>query len=102
VVAALSEVGVPATPIYTAEQIVADPQFLARNMVQAVPVPVEGDEPRAVRFPGIVPRVGGVARGIRNLGPELGEHTAEVLAGVPELSEEDRAAILAASEGAAR
>ena len=102
VVAALSEVGVPATPIYTAAQIVADPQFLARDMVQAIPVPVEGEEPRAVRFPGIVPRVGGVSRGIRNLGPELGEHTAEVLAGVPALSDEDREAILGASEGGTR
>jgi formyl-CoA transferase len=32
-----------------------------------------------VAFPGIVPRIGDVARAIRNLGPDLGEHTEEIL-----------------------
>jgi formyl-CoA transferase len=32
-----------------------------------------------VAFPGIVPRIGDTARAIRNLGPDLGEHTDEIL-----------------------
>ena len=101
VVAALAAADVPATPIYTAEQIVADPQFLARDMVQSVPVVVEGSVERSVRFPGVVPRVGGVPRGIRNLGPDLGEHTREVLSALP-LSAADLDELLAVGEGGAR
>jgi formyl-CoA transferase len=99
VVEQLGAVGVPATPIYTAEQIVSDPQFLAREMVQELPVVVDGVAPKPVRFPGVVPRVGGVARGIRHLGPELGQDTREVLAGLAGLDDGDVDAIVAANEG---
>jgi formyl-CoA transferase len=101
VVDALGPVGVPATPIYTAADIVADPQFLARDMVQSVDVVVDGAEPRTVRFPGVVPRVGGVARSIRNLGPDLGADTRDVLSSLPGLSAEERDELLGTTAAAA-
>ncbi|GAA3526092.1 CoA transferase [Amycolatopsis ultiminotia] len=78
VLAALAEAGVPAGPISTAADIVADPQYAARDMVQYFDVDT-GDGVRRVGFPGIVPVIGERSLPVRSLGPELGEHTAEVL-----------------------
>jgi formyl-CoA transferase len=38
-----------------------------------------GDGKHSVGFPGIVPVVGGASLPIRSVGPDLGEHTREVL-----------------------
>jgi formyl-CoA transferase len=76
---ALEDAGVPAGPINTASDIKADEQFLARGMIQHMPVSTGTEILADVAFPGIVPRIGDVARVIRNLGPDLGEHTAEIL-----------------------
>ncbi|MDF0530436.1 CoA transferase [Tsukamurella sp. 8F] len=75
----LDEAGVPSGPIYSASDIVADEQYKARNMIQEFEVDVGGDAPVSVGFPGIVPVLGGRSLSIRNVGPDLGEHTAEVL-----------------------
>ena len=75
VLAALDEAAVPAGPIYRAEDIVDDPQYVARRMVQEVPVVIDGRE-RAVAFPGIVPVLGQVSEPVRHLGPDLGADTA--------------------------
>ena len=80
VLAALEEAGVPAGPIYTAGDIVDDPQYKARNMIQYFDVDTGEDTPRRVGFPGIVPVIGDRSLPVRHLGPDLGEHTAEVLA----------------------
>ncbi|MGD9986200.1 CaiB/BaiF CoA transferase family protein [Pseudonocardia sp.] len=90
VLAALDEVGVPAGPIYTAADIVADPQFQARDMIQYFDVDTGGDAPRRVGFPGIVPVMGDRSLPVRSLGPDLGEHTAEVLAEVGIAAAADR------------
>jgi formyl-CoA transferase len=83
VLAMLDEASVPAGPIYKAEDIVDDPQYVARRMVQEVPVVID-DRDRAVAFPGIVPVLGEQSLPVRNLGPDLGADTAwlhdEVLA----------------------
>ena len=78
----LDEAGVPSGPIYTAADICADDQYAARNMVQDFTVDTGGSEPQAVGFAGIVPVIGGKSLPIRNVGPDLGEHTREVLASV--------------------
>lgn len=78
VLAALEDAQVPAGPIYTAADIVADEQYRARNMVQEFEVDAGGGEPRRVGFPGIVPVLGEASLPIRSVGPELGEHTAEI------------------------
>jgi formyl-CoA transferase len=76
---ALESAGVPAGPINTASDIKADEQFLARGMIQHLPVSTGTEILPDVAFPGIVPRIGDRARAIRTLGPDLGEHTDEVL-----------------------
>jgi formyl-CoA transferase len=78
----LDEAGVPSGPIYTAADICADDQYAARNMIQDFTVDTGGGEPQAVGFAGIVPVIGGESLPIRNVGPDLGEHTREVLASV--------------------
>ncbi|RDI68667.1 CaiB/BaiF CoA transferase family protein [Nocardia pseudobrasiliensis] len=76
----LEEAAIPCGPIYTAADIVDDPQYRARNMIQNFPVDVGDAEPKQVGFPGIVPVIGDRSLPIRSVGPDLGEHTREVLA----------------------
>jgi len=80
--AALDAAGVPAGPIYTAADISTDSQYAARNMVQKFDVSTGEEILTGVGFPGIVPVIGGESLPIRNLGPDLGENTAEILAGL--------------------
>lgn len=78
--AALDAAGVPSGPIQTAEDLVVDPQLLARGMVQRMDVSTGEEVLHDVAFPGVVPVVGGGrSLPVRSLGPDLGEHTAEVL-----------------------
>jgi len=83
---------VPAGPIYSAAEMAEDPHFQARDMLLDMPVDVEG-EPEKVLFPGVVPKLGQQPGRVRWLGPELGEHTADVLAGLLELSNAEIAAL---------
>ena len=69
--AVLDEAGVPAGPILTGADIITDEQFLARDMVQTLPVDVAG-ETRQVAFPGIVPVLGDRSVPVRHVGPDLG------------------------------
>ncbi|MET0896563.1 MAG: CoA transferase [Mycobacterium sp.] len=78
--ALLDEAGVPSGPIYTAADICADEQYAARNMIQDFAVDTGGDHPATVGFTGIVPVIGGTSLPIRTVGPDLGEHTVQVLA----------------------
>jgi formyl-CoA transferase len=79
---ALDAAGVPAGPIYTAADIVADKQYEARQMIQKFDVSTGEETLSGVGFPGIVPVIGGQSLPIRNLGPDLGEHTEEILGGL--------------------
>jgi succinyl-CoA---D-citramalate CoA-transferase len=76
VVQLMDEAGVPAGPIYTAREIVADPHFQARGMVK--PMPIE----EGVEFPmtGIVPLLSETPGAVRWAGPiQPGAHNREVL-----------------------
>ena len=75
VLAILDEHGVPAGRIFTAPDMLTDPQYLARDMVRRV-VSSQGWE---VPMTGIVPRFTKTPGDIRHPGPRLGEHTDEVL-----------------------
>ncbi|GAB3537545.1 CoA transferase [Arthrobacter tecti] len=77
--AVLDDAGVPAGPIYTAEDIVKDDQYASRNMIQRFSVSTGEEVLDDVAFPGITPVIGGASLPIRNLGPDLGENTAEIL-----------------------
>lgn len=79
VLAGLEAAQVPAGPIYTAADICVDPQYAARQMIQYFDVDVGEASPKRVGFPGIVPVLGTVSLPVRTLGPDLGEHTNEVL-----------------------
>ena len=70
--------GVPAGPILSAAEVVADPHLRARGMLVELPVVVDGDE-ETVTFTGVVPKLEQRPGSVRWLGPELGEHTDEVL-----------------------
>ncbi|WP_431967696.1 CaiB/BaiF CoA transferase family protein [Nocardia sp. bgisy134] len=94
----LEDAAIPCGPIYTAADIVDDEQYKARNMIQPFPVDVGEPEPKTVGFPGIVPVIGEQSLPIRNVGPDLGEHTREVLSGLLGLSEAEIAAASGSSE----
>jgi formyl-CoA transferase len=79
---ALGAAGVPAGPIYTAADISTDPQYAARHMIQHFDVSTGEEMLTHVGFPGIVPVIGEHSLPIHHLGPDLGEHTHEVLAGL--------------------
>ena len=91
---ALDAAGVPAGPIYTAADISSDSQYAARNMIQKFDVSTGDEILPGVGFPGIVPVIGDQSLPIRNLGPDLGENTAEILTGLLDM---DPAEISAAS-----
>ena len=89
----LDEAGVPSGPIYTAADICADEQYEARNMIQHFEVDIGEPQRKTVGFPGIVPVIGGASLPIRNVGPDLGENTHEVLSTVLGLSDDEIGAL---------
>ncbi len=83
----LAAAGVPAGPILDAAAIADDPQYRARDMLRPVKVVVDGDA-QEITFPGIVPQIPGAPGDLRWAGPELGEHTDEILTSVLGLAPE--------------
>jgi formyl-CoA transferase len=80
VLTALGDAGIPAGPINTAADICSDGQLLSRNMIQFFDVDTGAVKSKSVGFTGVVPVIGGRSRPIEAVGPDLGQHTAEVLA----------------------
>ena len=75
VLAALKAADVPHGKIYTAADIVADPQYLAREMIRQMTLP----DGTPMKFPGVVPKLSDTPGDIDWIGPALGEHTDSVL-----------------------
>jgi len=73
--ALLDEHGVPAGRIFTAPDMLRDPQYLAREMVQRITSTQGWDVPMT----GVVPKFTGTPAAIRHPGPTLGAHTDDVL-----------------------
>lgn len=71
----LNNAAVPCGKIYSIADIAADLHVQARGMIQHLRL--KDGQPIAV--PGIVPKLSATPGAIRWLGPDLGEHTAEVL-----------------------
>jgi len=76
VLSALSEAQVPSGKIYSMADIVADAQYLARDMIRQVKL-ADGTP---LKVPGIVPKLSETPGDIDWVGPALGEHTEAVLA----------------------
>ena len=72
----LGHAEVPASRIYSAEDMFRDPQFLAREMFLQAKLP----DGKPFRMPGIVPKLSESPGSIEWTGPELGEHTNQILA----------------------
>lgn len=81
--------GVAAGRVYRAPDMLADPQFAARQAIVDVPHPVFG----AVKMQNAFPKLTDTPGAVRWPGPALGEHTAEVLSGRLGLSAEDIAGL---------
>jgi formyl-CoA transferase len=71
----LTTADVPVSKIYSIADIVTDEQYLARDMLE----PQQFKDGKCIRVPAVVPKLSESPGGTRWLGPELGEHTAEVL-----------------------
>ncbi|WP_423800837.1 CaiB/BaiF CoA transferase family protein [Neobacillus sp. SAB-20_R2A] len=80
----LDKAGVPAGSIYSVEDIVNDPHYQARKMIQEVAIDGLG----MLKMPGIVPKMSETPGEIQWAGPELGQHTDDVLGGKLGMTEE--------------
>jgi formyl-CoA transferase len=67
---------VPASRIFSVADMFADPQFMARGMLEEAHLP----DGKPFRIPGIVPRLSATPGATEWLGPRLGEHTEAILA----------------------
>lgn len=84
VLAAMEAAEVPASAIYSVADMFRDAQFAARGMFEAATLP----DGTPIHLPGIVPKLAETPGGTEWLGPKLGEHTSEILAGLGFSAEE--------------
>ena len=76
VVKMLNDAQVPNGKIYSMADIACDAQYLARDMIRQVRL----KDGTPLKVPGIVPKLSATPGDIEWIGPELGAHTASVLA----------------------
>lgn len=76
--AAMEAAEVPAGRLYTAREIYEDEQYKARQMIEKHVL----KDGKNIDLPGIVPKLSQTPGQTRWVGPDLGEHTAEILAGL--------------------
>lgn len=77
VVAAFEKAQAAVAPVYTAADVLADPQFQALGSI----VEIDDDELGPIRFQNVPFRLSDTPGEVRTAGAPLGRHTAEVLAG---------------------
>ncbi len=78
VLTALGDADVPAGRIYTAEDIFDDEHYRARGMIEPATLP----DRQPIDLPGIMPKLSDTPGETRWIGPPLGSHVEEVLAGI--------------------
>ncbi|OLO27861.1 formyl-CoA transferase [Alkalihalophilus pseudofirmus] len=80
----LDDYGVPVSPINSIEDIFKDDHFKERENI------VEVNHPRLgkVKMPGIVPKFSETPGSIRQIAPDLGEHTEDILKDLLEMDDE--------------
>ncbi len=74
----LKAADVPVSKIYSVRDMLQDPQFLARRMFEQHLF----RDGTPITLPAVTPKLSETPGGTRWIGPELGEHTDEVLAGL--------------------
>jgi formyl-CoA transferase len=72
----LKAADVPVSKIYSVRDMMQDPQFLARQMFEQHLF----KDGSPVKLPAVTPKLSETPGGTQWIGPELGEHTEEVLA----------------------
>lgn len=75
VLATLDQAEVPGSKIFSIEDMMRDPQFLAREMFESARLP----DGKAFKIPGIVPKLSDTPGRTEWLGPDLGEHNEVIL-----------------------
>jgi crotonobetainyl-CoA:carnitine CoA-transferase CaiB-like acyl-CoA transferase len=75
---ALEAEGIPVGPVQTYDQVLTDPQVLAREMVVELAHPAAGRQ----RVLGVPYKLSETPAAVRRPAPRLGEHTEEILAGL--------------------
>jgi crotonobetainyl-CoA:carnitine CoA-transferase CaiB-like acyl-CoA transferase len=80
----LDNAKVPAGSIYSVEDIMNDPHYQARQMIQEIAVEGLGK----LKMPGIVPKMSATPGEIEWAGPKLGQHTEDILVGKLGLTKE--------------
>ncbi len=90
--ALMSAHGVPAGRVYTPADMLTDGHFQAREMV----VRAASRAGYAVPMPGVVPKFSRTPGVIGDVGPELGEHTRDVLAGLAGVRDAEWSALVSA------
>jgi formyl-CoA transferase len=78
----MNENGIPAGRIYRAPEMMDDPHFKAREAIVRVPHPIFG----SLAMQNVAPRLSETPGAVVACGPELGQHTEEVLGGILGLS----------------
>ncbi|SFD90674.1 formyl-CoA transferase [Lentibacillus persicus] len=71
----LDQAKVPAGPIYSIEDIVQDPHYLSRDMINEFQL----NDGESLKVPGVVPKMSDTPGKTNWLGPDLGEHTDDVM-----------------------
>ena len=89
VLEAMEEAGVPAGKVYTAEDMVEDPQYAARENI----VRVEDAEIGKIPMQNVVPRLTETPGEVRWTGPALGEHNDEVYGEILKMNKSERASL---------
>ena len=82
----MREGGVPAGKVFTAEDMMEDPHYVARENI------INVEDPEIGPFPmqNVVPRLTGTPGEVRWTGPGLGEHNDEVYSGIIGMDEAER------------
>jgi crotonobetainyl-CoA:carnitine CoA-transferase CaiB-like acyl-CoA transferase len=83
--------GVPCAPVYGVDRLLEHPQLAARGMIERLPHPKLGE----LVVPGVVIKMSDTPGQVRTLGPELGQHTDDVLRSLLGLSGDDLARLRA-------
>ncbi|HYY85092.1 MAG TPA: CoA transferase, partial [Beijerinckiaceae bacterium] len=76
--AAFEAAEITAAPVYDVDQFMADPHVRAREIV----VEAADDEMESVPMHNVIPRLSDTPGRLRRAAPVIGEHTAELLAGL--------------------